>query len=147
MKNARERADKRATERALTGDRIPDSYDAIAFDTQGISVKHHSFNDIPLHNEQVNAINLIFNGLPLPAKHREVFPTGKTANAAAGVPLNLSALDDRNVDFSKQVEVTEFIDADFNWPERYDRGEKPTPHVELKSLDIDFVWPENVNVK
>lgn len=137
---AQTRAKKRVEERALIGNVENERFD---FSTNSISVKHHGSSGIPLHDEQVKAINAIFNGYSLPAKHRPVFPIGKSANEAASVPLKDSAFDELNTaDFSKQVEV-EFIDPNFNWPERYDLEEKIYPaRAETVVANTEFTWPE-----
>jgi hypothetical protein len=114
MKNARVRAEKRATERV---------------------------SKVVEDEVQNRTIDLILSGIPIPATHRPVFPRGAGPNETAGVPLLHSAFGPDNTDFSKQVEV-KFLDADFNWPERYDREDPPAPKVEVKDLNLDFVWPE-----
>jgi hypothetical protein len=114
MKNARVRAEKRATERSKS---------------------------IVVDNEQNRTIDFILSGIPMPAKHRSVFPRGAGPNETAGVPLLHSAFSADNTDFSKQVEV-QFLDADYNWPEKYDREDPPAPKLEVKDLNLDFVWPD-----
>jgi len=143
MKEARLRAVKRANERALTGDIVRNHYDPLEFNTSNITVKHHGKrNSIPLSTEQTEAINSIFGGLPLPAKHRPFMHSGPGALESAGVPLSESVLDEHNKDFSSQIDV-EFLEPDYNWPERYDREVPRAPREELKGLDIELDLPKS----
>lgn len=135
MKNARLRAEKRATERSLTGNVTGDRHERFEFDN----------NSIVVNEQQERTINLILAGCPVPPTHRPVFPRGAGPNAVAGVPLLNSAFGPDNTDFSKQVEV-EYLDSEYNWPERYDREDPPALPAKIESLNIDFEWPGK-NVK
>lgn len=115
---ARERAKQRIVERAFA-DTKPETehHDSVDFVTvNGVSVYEDGYNShgVPLTQEQMHTIGLIFDGYALPAQHRLKNAIGPNVHIASGVPLNLSALDDNNIVDHANIE---YLDPEYTWPE------------------------------
>lgn len=115
---ARERSNQRIAVRAFA-DTAPETAhidDALEYITvSGISVYEDGCNahGVPLTDEQINTINLIFDGYAIPAKHRPKNVMGPNVHIASGVPLNLSALDENN---TVTTGAAEYLEPEFAWP-------------------------------
>jgi hypothetical protein len=115
MANARHRASKRAAERALIGD-VQDDF---AFrDVYGFQDNH----DVSAPNEdQQRVINLLLEGNVMPVIHRPVFPGGVGHLEAGGMSMAQAVYVDENKVTPAELEVV-YLDADYQWPEKYNRG-------------------------
>jgi hypothetical protein len=119
---ARERANKRIHEKAFAETVLDNNLrDSLDFVVNGVTVFEDGYNShgVALTPEQMNTIGLIFDGYALPAKHRAANSIGSTPQMASGVPLNLTALDDRNIVDQSKVE---YLEPEYTWPEAHIRG-------------------------
>lgn len=116
MFNARERAEKRAAERAMIGD-VQDDFAFNNVSMYGFQDNH----DVNEPNEEQNRIiNLLMEGNALPAIHRPAFPGGVGHLEAGGLSLAQAVYVDENK--VKPAELTvEFLAPDYQWPAKYIR--------------------------
>jgi hypothetical protein len=120
VERARERALERNAVRAFADTCPANIRSDLEYSTAGITVTDDT-GDIPLTEEQISTINLIFDGYSIGAKHRTKNSLGPSSLVASGVPLNLSAFDDDNKVVPPRAEA-EYLEPDYTWPEAHCRG-------------------------
>jgi hypothetical protein len=118
---ARERAKQRTHERAFADTEPEDDPYRTGLNfvmESGVAVTEDAFTSHgqPLSAEQAHTIGMIFEGYRPEVKHRASNSLGKTPMMAAGVPLNLTALDSRNSVLS-DLSGPEYLAPEVVWPD------------------------------
>ena len=118
VRAARERSRQRGMVRAFADTQPANIREDLEYSTRGVTVVDNT-GGLPLTDEQIHTINLIFQGCAPDPVHFLRHKSGPSSTMAAGVPLCNTVLDEHNTVAPKE-EV--YICKEFEWPKEYLRG-------------------------